>query len=585
MRIRRKIQSVITKSGIWFILCTLFLLIPRPSLAQRSPVEEFLRQSEQQSGRRTPSAQRGLIPGLFDQETLLKGIMDLRLISPPLEQPLDPGAYIVGPGDNLLVSIQGEMSQTFALTVTPEGLLPIPTVGVVDVSGITLNEVKKRVIDHTRPRYRAGEITTILLYPRQFRITVAGAVNSPGPLIATPLDRVSEVLFLANRPTDLHMRLTSTDPNFVLPSTRGSDRNIEIRRQDGSTVRVDLRRYLVTGHMKDNPRMQDGDVVYVPVRNAEEGTVAIAGAVNIPGIYEQAPGDDLGILLDLAGGLSVSADRARIEISRTTLVANAPPRLEIIPIDLNGAASALRTPIMPRDRIFVRTAQNMRADHLVVVRGEVQFPGAYPIQPDGIMLSRLMDMAGGFTPEAFLQGGVVVRNASKEGASTDVNVERLARLRLSRLSPQERADFEAQTGYRQQTLVADFVRLFNDHNDSADILLLPGDVVIMPSKNETVQVMGQVANPGQIPYEPGMALEFYIDQAGGFSKQARKSHIQVIKAESNLWLSPDQTSVEVGDMIWVPRNPQRDYFVIFKETLSVMATLTTLYLVLQQITK
>lgn len=580
----RKMQSKMWP-WVWCMVGLYCLITPHFAVAQRSAMEQFLRETERQSGRRTPTALRGLVPSLFDQGTLMKEVVDLRLITPPLEQPIDPDKYIVGPGDHLLVSILGELSQNYALTITPEGLLAIPTIGTLELSGLSLSEVKTQVFDIVRPRYRVGSISTILLYPRQFRITVSGAVNGPGPLIATPIDRVSEVLFLANKPTDIHTRMASTDPDFVLPSTYGSDRNIEIRRRDGAIVRVDLRRYLATGRLEDNPHVQDGDVIYVPVRNVEEGSVIVTGSINIPGIYEYVAGDNLGTILELAGGLSVSADRTRGEISRIYPVPNAAPRLESISIDLTTGPSALEIPIMPRDRIFVRTAQQSHSDYLVSVKGEVRYPGAYPIQPDGIMLSRFIELAGGFTEEAFLHGGAVVRNAYQEGTSRDLNLERLSRLRLSRLSSQERADFEAQTGYRQQIIVTDFVHLFNDHDASADIMLQPGDVVIIPSENETVQVMGQVASPGQIPYEPGMGLQYYVDQAGGFSKQARRGHIRVIKAETHLWIPPDQTTVEVGDMIWVPRNPHRDYFAIFKETLSVAATLATLYLVIQQISK
>ena len=97
--------------------------------------------------------------------------------------------------------------------------------------------------------------------------------------------------------------------------------------------------------------------------------------------------------------------------------------------------------------------------------------------------------------------------------------------------------------------------------------------------------MGQVASPGQVPYISGRPLDYYISQTGGYGKHARLSHIQVIKAETQEWLSPKETDIQVGDTIWVPRKPVRDYYAFFKETLSVTATLTTLYLVLQQITK
>ncbi|MEE2710920.1 MAG: SLBB domain-containing protein [Gemmatimonadota bacterium] len=568
-------------------LCAVVLSLSLPVLGQRGAVEQFLRDSERQGGRRTPTALRGLIPSLFDQEVLKREVVDLRLITPPLEKPVDPNNYIIGPGDNMLVSIQGEMSPDYALTVTPEGLLGIPTVGVLEVSGLTLADLKTQVQNAARPVYPSGAVETILLYPRQFKITVSGAVNGPGPVIATPFERVSEILVIANRPTDIHTRLAATEPDFVLPSTYGSDRNIEIRHRNGTITRVDLRRYLATGDLDSNPTLRDGDVIYVPVRNVETGTVLLAGAVNIPGVYEHVAGDNLGVLLEMAGGLSVSTDRTRIEIARTIPMINTAPRIETISVDMGRGPSALGTPIVPLDRIFVRTAQKTNSDLIVVVRGEVRFPGTYPVQLDGVKLSQIVEMAGGFTEEAFIRGGTIVRNIRRDGApaSESINLERLARLRLSRLGEQERVDFEMQTGFRQQTVVADFERLFSGHDMTADVTLQPGDMVVIPSKNETVHVMGQVANPGQIPFESGMDTEYYILMAGGLSRHARDGKIQVIKMESNLWLPPDQTTVEVGDMIWVPRHPVRNYFAIFRETLTVMTALTTLYLVLQQISK
>lgn len=511
-------------------------------------------------------------------------VVDLRLLTPPLERPIDPETYSIGPGDNLFVTI-GDLSQGYALTVTPEGLLVIPTVGQLAVNRLTLAEVKRRVELTARPKYRNGAISTLLLYPRQFRLTVVGAVNSPGQMVATPVDRLSEVLYLANRLTDLHNRLSSSDPGYLLPSTRGSDRNIEIRRVDGTTVHVDLRRYLTTGHLADNPYLSDGDIVYVPVRNIEGGMVTIAGAVNLPGIYEYAEGDDIGTLLQLVGGLSEAADRSRVEISRVTTDANGTPRTEIMSVDLSQGESALSAKILPRDRIFIRTASTLRAAYLVTIKGAVRYPGVYPVQPDGVSLSRLVDLAGGFSGEAFVSAGKVLRGLDPNATPSDANQTRIALLRMSRIGPQEIVDFEAQAGLRQQAVVADFDALFSKQDDQADVQLRPGDLVVIPSKNETVQVTGQVANPGQIPFEPGKDITYYLSLAGGLGEHARRSHIRVIKAETYDWLAPEKTQVEIGDLIWVPRDPQRDYYAIFKETLSVTATLTTLYLVLQQITK
>lgn len=564
---------------VWMVI-----LSPISVRAQRGAVEGFNRNTERESSRRTPSALRGLVPNIFDPNIMDQDIIDLRLITPPLERPIDPDDYIVGPGDNLFVSFS-YVAPGFALTITPEGLLVIPSVGEIDVKGLSLSGLKKRVEEKARPLYRTGEISTTLLYPRQFRITIAGSVNMPGGVVATPVDRVSDVLVLANRTTGIHQRLKEANPDYVLPILRASDRNIEIRRLDGSVIKVDLRRYLGTGRLEDNPFLRDGDIVFVPVRNVEGGTVAVSGAINISGLYEYAEGDVLGTILELAGGLTVSADRTKVEISRFSIGLDGLRRAETIPVDLTQGVSALNTPVQPRDRIFVRIAQNTQTDFLVTVRGEVRFPGGYPIQPDGVMLSRIIELTGGFTEDAFLPGGAVVRPLDPNRPPLNPNLIRIARLRMSRIAPQEVADFEAQAIFNQQFVVADFVQLFDQRDESADVRLQHGDVIFIPSRNETISIMGQVASPGQVPYISGRPLDYYISQTGGYGKHARLSHIQVIKAETQEWLSPKETDIQVGDTIWVPRKPVRDYYAIFKETLSVTATLTTLYLVLQQITK
>lgn len=586
-KMKRNMQSAALKKRLgWMTRClAVVLTLAAAAHAQQQAVESFLRQNEQTRGSRTPSALRGLVPNIFDQDALGRPLVDTRIVTPPLEDPVDPDTYIVGPGDNLLINVWGDLSKNFAVTVLPEGLIVIPTVGELQVNGNTLSEVKRRIVELVRPKYRAEKISTALLYPRQFLVTVSGAVNNPGSFVATPLDRVSTILMLANQPAPVHARLAADDSAFVLPSTLASDRNIEIRRQNGSVLKVDLRRYIAGGHLEENPRLMDGDVIYVPVRNTDGSAITVSGAVNVPGVYEYAEGDDLSTLLELAGGLTYSADRTRVEISRLHANPGPMPHTETIAVDLTRDRGMLKTPLKPKDRIFVRTAQAIQMEYYITVKGEVRYPGIYPIQPEGVPLSHAIEMAGGFTEDAFLKGGMIIRMPGGVDIPSADELEHIARLRLSKLGQQELADFEAQTRYRRQTVVADFVRLFEAGDPAADVMLQRRDIVVIPSRNETVTIIGQIANPGQIPYDPGRHLAYYIEQAGGLATHAREDRIRIIKAETYEWMPPEQTPIEIGDTIWVPRQPRRDYFAIFKETLQVMATLTTLYLVIQQIAK
>ncbi len=111
----------------------------------------------------------------------------------------------------------------------------------------------------------------------------------PGPQQAKALDRVSGVIAKAG----------GLGPN-------ASQRRIEIRRRDGSVIRADLLLYNLTGDVKHNPYVLDGDVVRVPF---ESLVATISGAVNRPGRYELVATSDLAELLELAGGLTPGATR------------------------------------------------------------------------------------------------------------------------------------------------------------------------------------------------------------------------------------------------------------------------------------
>ena len=113
--------------------------------------------------------------------------------------------------------------------------------------------------------------------------------------------------------------------------------------------------------------------------------------------------------------------------------------------------------------------------------------------------------------------------------------------------------------YRQEYVPADFVRLFAQGDSSADVVLHSEDTVYVPTAPGTVYVFGQVVRPGHVPFVPGSDVNYYLRAAGGLMEKAMEDDIKVVKATTKQWLSKDDTVVEEGDYIWVPKDYDRGF--------------------------
>lgn len=483
--------------------------------------------------------------------------------------------YLLGPGDRLRISLWGDMPTSFSTVVTPEGTILLPTVGSMDVQGLTLSTVKRMVKEQLLKRYRNVEITTTLVQLRNMRIPVTGAVRNPGIFIASSADRVSQVIAKAG--------------GFIKKSEtskiQASKRRVQVLHWDGSVSYADIQRYKVTGDLTSNPVVRDGDVIYVPVREDNINLCGIFGAVRAPGHFEYVPGDKLTDLIALAHGLTLHADSLSAEIVRF-----GPDHVSTftVPADLSLVFSPESEihdiPLMPDDRIYIRFKPHFHEKHQVRIVGELRSPGSYAIEEDRTTLSALIQMAGGVTSEASLAEAEMYRAAREE--VVDPEFERLKRMEVSDMSDSEYEYFKMKSRERRGKMSVNLVKLLQRGDDSYDVLLRNGDYISIPKLSRVVKVTGHVNNSGLIPYEPGRDYYYYIQKAGGYTYKARTGKVRIIKGESGERLKPKRgRPLEAGDTVWVPEKPDRDYWGFFKETLAFVGNLATVYLVIQQATK
>ena len=345
----------------------------------------------------------------FDIRNLFeKSTVPLALPVVPLEQAIDPLKYVVGPSDVFSINIWIGTGFNFQAAVTPEGSLIIPTVGEVNVAGLSLAEVKQHVVGHVRRKYSTGDITVTLLSPRTFIVYLTGLVPREGAYIVTATTRVDQVVAFAStvsdtsfQPRETSERLLASDPRIarVRKLQDASRRNITVGRKDGTILKADLAKYFGTSDETFNPQLVDGDVVFVPRKHIHENFIRVMGAVTLPNVYEFVDGDSLLDALAVARGLSPLADSSYVELVRIneTSTESSSTRYDLREV---FAGRQPNVPLERGDRVVVHQVVVLNKDFWVEIDGEVRYPGVYPITKNTTKLSDVIKMAGGFTARA-----------------------------------------------------------------------------------------------------------------------------------------------------------------------------------------
>jgi len=497
-----------------------------------------------------------------------------------LESTVDPDKYFVGPSDVLSVNIWMSPPLNLMLTVTPEGTLIIPTVGEVKVADLTLAKAKEKILQESRRRYLTAEITTTLVKPRPIIVTVTGNILNPGIYTLTSVDRANKAIELANTVSRFQ---TAGDLAAVLPLM--STRNIVLRHKDGTQSRVDNVKYLSTKDDKWDPYLREGDVIIVPRKNETKNVFGIYGEVNAPGRYEFVEGDSLHDAIQIGQGFTRLALRDSVEFTRLNLDGTVlTSRILDVPGILNGHEPDF--PLEPGDRVVVKARKELREDYRVSVYGEVLYPGTYPITKNRTRLSEVIRQAGGFTEFAALKTTELVRRSVQPD---EVQTERMLSLRGG-VSAQDSSDYyiETELRLRKEIVDVDFEKLFVKGDSTQDVILQTEDYIDVPSLKHTIYVFGQIVLPGHVPFVAGENVDYYIRHAGGFTDRARQGDVKVIKGKTKQWLSPGETTIEDGDYIWVPKDPDHSfayYMTIASQAASVLSVVIGIAVIIVQVTK
>lgn len=385
----------------------------------------------------------------------------------------------------------------------------------------------------------------------QNRVVVTGAVFKPG---AYALQRGMSVRDLLNKAQGLKEDVY--DGRAILIRTR-NDLSKEY-------LSVDLKPILNNGEHGLQLLKNDSLHIASIFDLKDSQTVTINGAIRKPGIYRFEDSLSLKSLILKAQGFAENATSKGIEISRRKKdVQNIPGSkiVEIISIDgnkdlSNGVADIM---LMPYDIITIKADPYYKEQISVKVSGEVWMPAVYSLQSREERLSSLVQRSGGLLYTANVKGAKLIR-VRKEEVIDSNEVKRL----FMTYERDTSNSALSQVAKNTSEVAIDLDYILKNPGSEDDIILEEGDELVIPRKNNTVSVIGEVFRPLDIMYEKGKGINDYISNAGGVTRLANKGKTFVIypngssaKTTKVLGIFRDYPKVEPGSQIFVPQKPKR----------------------------
>ncbi len=475
----------------------------------------------------------------------------------PVDNTPVPADYVIGPGDTLQITTTGLYVSQQTLTVDRNGSINYPGIGLISVTGVHFAQLQDYLTQQVGRIFRNFNLSVSLGALRTIQVYVLGQARRPGLYTVSSLTTLLNAIFTSGGPLN-----------------SGSLRNIQLKRGDRVVTNFDLYDLLLRGDRSHDVRLETNDILYIPPVGPQ---VALLGSVTTPAIYELRGDTTLNELTTLGSGLATNADSADVRVERVS----EHRERSLTEVDLStGGTLTLRD----GDIVTVREISNRFKD-AVTLRGNVTNPGRYPWRPGMRLLDLVPSRDALITREYFRQRNLVAQNSYSipqgrlavgtpptvsavtgqvtsgttasgttvaTGTAASTSNSSGSGSTVSDALTQSSSTFGAQNQIqlsapdvdlayavveRQDpvTLVTSLVpfnpgRLLNDHDESQNLPLFPGDVITffskadirVPSSQQTrfVRLEGEFVQAGLYSVEPGETLRSLIQRAGGLTPDA-----------------------------------------------------------------
>ncbi len=345
--------------------------------------------------------------------------------------------------------------------------------------------------------------------------------------------------------------------------------------------------------------LQKNDELYVTSESdlQERGDMKIFGMVANPGTFPFAKNTTVEDLIIMAGGLREGASLARVDVARRKRDANGLVQgdevAEIFNLRLkDGFVDDGGKPfyLQPYDEVTIHQSPSYNAQTHVTLTGEANFPGSFTMTHRNERLSDLVKKAGGTTNYAYLQGARLFRNMTEDERRQILDV---LNMRVGR----ENVAIDTVNVYQMMENYTVGIRLdqaLANPGSDADIILMEGDVLDIPTLRGTVRVMGAVMMPSVVSYNSRLSGKDYIKMAGGYAGNAKRGKTYVVHMNGNSEPLTGGTRIFAGDEIVIPEKRTIEgatdrTFQYMTATISALTAMTSagayIYLIIQNSNK
>lgn len=385
-----------------------------------------------------------------------------------------PENYKLGPGDEVIIDIWGTNQANIRSTISSDGNISIPDIGLINLNGMTVSEANKYLKRRLGQIYSidganaASEIKLSLGSIRTIQVNVMGEVIVPGTYYLSSLSNIYHAIYSAGGVSEL-----------------GSLRDIQLIRKDKKIASVDIYKFIIKGESPDDITLEEGDIIIVPTY---EKIVSLSGKVKRPMKYEMSEQESVQDIIDYSGGFTGDAYKNNINLIRRN-----GKEYQVYTVDAENYSTFV---LEDGDSLSVGEMLN-RYENRIEIKGAVYRPGTYQLGAGIKTLSQLIDKADGLKGDAFTNRALIHR---------------------------EKADLTL------EVIPVDIKGIIN--GTSQDIELHNNDYVYIPSIHDlkdfgSITVAGEVARPGDYVYADNMTIEDAIIQAGGILESASTVRVDI----------------------------------------------------------
>lgn len=481
----------------------------------------------------------------------------------------DNDAIVVG-AYNTLVCITGRVKRPMYYEMLPTESVK----NLLDYAGGFTGNAYRQDVRLVRTGHREMEIYTLNDNEQQTFLVADGDSISVDSVMETFANMV-EVKGAVYRPGQFQMNGRVTTVKQLVECAGGLKDDAYLNRAvlnrrnaDGTMENLSVAlRQVMTGEVPDIA-LRKNDILLIPSIEdmRETQVVTIFGEVAFPGTYHYQDNMSIEDFILAAGGLTEAASTAKVDVSRRIKDSRATTVSDTISQTFSFSVSdglvvsgQSDFTLMPFDEVYVRRSPGYYDPENVRIDGEVLFSGTYALTKKNQRLSELVESAGGLTPQAYIKGARLQRQMTdEEKLRLETNVEIAVQMAENKKdSVAIRKQMMSQTEY---PVGIELEKALANPGSDADLVLRAGDVLTIPQFSNTVKISGEVMYANTIGYKKGKTLRYYINQAGGYNNDAKKSKAYIVYMNGTTTKANSLNSrlVKPGCEIVVPAKPDKE---------------------------